>query len=109
MTCEELSRSFLLFANDGILPWNKERIISLSVSKRINATMQLCGHYDEAGQFAFKVGLPGKSGVGGGIVAIHPDLYCITTWSPVLNKKGNSFLGFKVLEDFTTITQASIF
>ncbi len=109
MTCEELSRSFLLFANDGILPWNEERIISLSVSKRINATMQLCGHYDEAGQFAFKVGLPGKSGVGGGIVAIHPDLYCITTWSPVLNKKGNSFLGFKVLEDFTTITQVSIF
>jgi glutaminase len=109
MTCEELSKSFLLFANDGILPWNKERIISLSVSKRINATMQLCGHYDEAGQFAFKVGLPGKSGVGGGIVAVHPDLYCITTWSPVLNKKGNSFLGFKVLEEFTSITQASIF
>ena len=109
MTCEELSKSFLLFANDGILPWNKERIVSLPVSKRINATMQLCGHYDEAGQFAFKVGLPGKSGVGGGIVAVHPDLYCITTWSPVLNKKGNSFLGFKVLEEFTSITQASIF
>jgi len=109
MTCEELSKSFLLFANDGVLPWNEERIVSLSVSKRINATMQLCGHYDEAGQFAFKVGLPGKSGVGGGIVAIHPDLYCITTWSPILNKKGNSYLGFKVLEEFTTITQASIF
>jgi len=109
MTCEELSRSFLLFANDGILPYNNERIISLSVSKRINATMQLCGLYDEAGQFAFKVGLPGKSGVGGGIVAIHPDLYCITTWSPKLNKKGNSYLGFKVLEAFTTITEASIF
>lgn len=109
MTCEELSKSFLIFANDGILPYNKESIISLSVSKRINATMQLCGLYDEAGQFAFKVGLPGKSGVGGGIVAIHPDLYCITTWSPKLNKKGNSYLGFKVLEEFTTITQSSIF
>ncbi len=109
VTCEELSKSFLLFANDGILPYNNERIISLSVSKRINATMQLCGLYDEAGQFAFKVGLPGKSGVGGGIVAVHPDLYCITTWSPKLNKKGNSYLGFKVLEAFTTITEASIF
>lgn len=109
MTCEELSKSFLLFANDGILPYNNERIISLSVSKRINATMQLCGLYDEAGQFAFKVGLPGKSGVGGGIVAVHPDLYCITTWSPKLNKKGNSYLGFKALEAFTTITEASIF
>ena len=109
MTCEELSKSFLLFANDGVLPYNNEQIITLSISKRINATMQLCGLYDEAGQFAFKVGLPGKSGVGGGIVAIHPDLYCISTWSPRLNKKGNSYLGFKVLESFTTITQASIF
>ncbi len=109
MTCKELSKSFLFFTNDGILPWSKEKIVSLSVSKRINATMQLCGHYDEAGQFAFKVGLPGKSGVGGGIVAVHPDLYCICTWSPVLNKKGNSYLGLKVLEEFTSLTQASIF
>ncbi len=109
MTCEELSKSFLLFANDGIIPYNNERIVSLRVSKRINSSMQLCGLYDEAGQFAFKVGLPGKSGVGGGIVAIHPDLYCITTWSPKLNKKGNSYLGFKALEAFTTITEASIF
>ncbi len=109
MTCEELSKSFLIFANDGILPHSKERIISLSISKRINATMQLCGLYDEAGHFAFKVGLPGKSGVGGGIVAVHPDLYCISVWSPKLNKKGNSAIGFKVLESFTTITESSIF
>lgn len=109
MTCEDLSKSFLMFANDGVLPFNNERILSLSFSKRINATMQLCGLYDEAGQFAFKVGLPGKSGVGGGIVAVHPDLYCITTWSPKLNKKGNSFIGLKILESFTSITEASIF
>ncbi len=109
MTCEDLSKSFLIFANDGVLPYNNERIISLSISKCINATMQLCGLYDEAGQFAFKVDLPGKSGVGGGIVAIHPDLYCISTWSPKLNKKGNSYLGFKILEVFTTTTEASIF
>jgi len=109
MTCEELSRSFLLFANDGLIPFNNEQIISLSISKRINATMQLCGLYDEAGQFAFKVGLPGKSGVGGGIIAICPDQYCISTWSPKLNSKGNSIKGFKVLEDFTTITESSIF
>lgn len=109
MTCEELSKSFLIFANAGILPSNNSRVISLSVSKRINATMQTCGLYDEAGQFAFKVGLPGKSGVGGGIVAVHPNLYTVTVWSPKLNKKGNSYLGLKVLEDFTTITQASIF
>lgn len=109
MTCEELSKTFLIFANGGVLPYTKERVISLSISKRINATIQLCGLYDEAGKFAFKVGLPGKSGVGGGIVAIHPGKYCITVWSPKLNKKGNSSRGVKVLELFTTNTEASIF
>lgn len=109
MTCEELSKTFLVFANRGILPYKNERVISLSISKRINATIQLCGLYDEAGKFAFKVGLPGKSGVGGGIVAIHPGKYCITVWSPKLNKKGNSTRGVKVLELFTTNTEASIF
>ena len=109
MTCEELSKSFLLFANDGKLPWNNKQIVSLGVSKRINAMMITCGFYDEAGQFAFKIGLPGKSGVGGGIVAVNPDLYCITIWSPKLNKKGNSYLGMKVLEEFTTIAEDSIF
>lgn len=109
MTCEELSQTFLLFANGGVLPNTNERIISKSFTKRINATTQLCGLYDEAGKFAFKVGLPGKSGVGGGIVAVHPGKYCITVWSPKLNKKGNSVKGLKVLELFTTKTEASIF
>ncbi len=109
MTCEELSKTFLLFANGGILPYSNEQVVSLSISKRINATIQLCGLYDEAGSFAFKVGLPGKSGVGGGIVAIHPQKYCITVWNPKLNKKGNSTKGIKVLELFTTKTELSIF
>ncbi len=109
MTCEELSKSFLIFANGGVIPYNNKKIISLSKSKRINALMQTCGFYDEVGEFAFKVGLPGKSGVGGGIVAVHPNMYCITVWNPKLNKKGNSVLGIQVLEEFTTITQESIF
>jgi len=71
--------------------------------------MLSCGFYDEAGEFAFRVGLPGKSGVGGGIVAIHPEKYSIAVWSPKLNKKGNSFLGTKFLEAFTTVTDSSIF
>lgn len=109
MTCKELSETFLFLANYGENPFSKERIISTSKSKRINAIMQLCGFYDEAGEFSFKVGLPGKSGVGGGIVAIHPGKYSIAVWSPELNEKGNSKKGFKFLELFTTETQTSIF
>lgn len=109
MTCKELSRTFLFLAAYGVCPYTNEKIISVSKSKRINAIMQLCGFYDEAGEFSFKVGLPGKSGVGGGIVAIHPNKYCIAVWSPRLNKKGNSNRGMKFLELFTTETQASIF
>ncbi|SDW08292.1 L-glutaminase [Lutibacter oricola] len=109
MTCNELSSSFLVYANEGKLPYNNEEIISKSIAKRINATTLLCGLYDEAGNFAFKVGLPGKSGVGGGLVAIHPNKYAIAVWSPKLNKKGNSNKGFKALELFTTKTELSIF
>ncbi|MBW8324038.1 MAG: glutaminase [Prolixibacteraceae bacterium] len=109
MTCRELSRTFLFLADYGVCPYSKERMISTSKSKRINAIMQLCGFYDEAGEFSFKVGLPGKSGVGGGIIAIHPNKYSIAVWSPRLNAKGNSILGMKFLELFTTATKASIF
>lgn len=109
MTCKELSRTFLFLAGYGVCPYLNEQIINTSKSKRINAIMQLCGFYDEAGEFSFKVGLPGKSGVGGGIIAIHPDKYSIAVWSPRLNKKGNSIRGMKFLELFTTETQASIF
>ena len=109
MTCKELSEVFLFLANYGINPFTKEKILSTSRAKRVNAIMQTCGFYDEAGEFSFKVGLPGKSGVGGGIAAIHPDNYCIAVWSPELNEKGNSKKGFKFLELFTTETEASIF
>jgi len=109
MTCKELTRTFLFLAAYGVCPYTNEIILSVSKSKRVNAIMQLCGFYDEAGEFSFKVGLPGKSGVGGGIVAIHPNKYCIAVWSPRLNKKGNSNMGMKFLELFTTETQASIF
>ena len=109
MTTKELSRSFLFLANGGKDPITNEVIISESKSKRINAIMQLCGFYDEAGEFSFKVGLPGKSGVGGGIIAIHPSKYSIAVWSPKLNKKGNSQKGMAFLELFTTKTNCSIF
>ena len=109
MTCEELSRTFMFLANDGIDPISEQQIITLSRSKRINAIMMTCGFYDEAGEFTFKVGLPGKSGVGGGIVAVHPEHFSIAVWSPKLNLKGNSFKGMKFLENFTTETGQSVF
>lgn len=109
MTCRELAHTFLFLANDGIEPRSGEQIIAHSDSKRINAIMQLCGFYDEAGEFSYRVGLPGKSGVGGGIVALHPDEYSIAVWSPRLNPKGNSLKGMKFLEAFTTSTARSIF
>ncbi|MBF6628320.1 MAG: glutaminase [Proteiniphilum sp.] len=109
MSCKELSRTFLFLANNGVIPWSGERILSPSRTKRTNALMQTCGFYDEAGQFTFKVGLPGKSGVGGGIVALHPEKYAIAVWSPRLNTKGNSHKGMLFLEEFTTKTRLSIF
>ena len=109
MSCKELSELFFFLANNGLRIQDNEAILSESQSKRINALMQTCGFYDESGEFAFKVGLPGKSGVGGGIIAIHPDQYSIAVWSPKLNKKGNSHKGMKFLEEFTTRSELSIF
>ena len=109
MSCQELSQTFLFLANAGVDPITNERIISVSRSKRINAIMQLCGFYDEAGEFAFRVGLPGKSGVGGGIIAVHPGNYSLAVWSPKLNPKGNSHMGMRFLEEFTTAIGTSIY
>ena len=109
MNCKELSEIFLFLADDNFKSKRGNSILTESQAKRINAIMLTCGFYDESGEFAFRVGLPGKSGVGGGIIAIHPDKYCITVWSPKLNKKGNSYKGMLFLEKFTTATASSIF
>jgi glutaminase len=109
MSCKDLSHIFLYLTDDNFISQKGNRILTMSQAKRINAIMLTCGFYDESGEFAFRVGLPGKSGVGGGIVAIHPDKYCITVWSPKLNKKGNSYKGMLFLEKFTTKTESSIF
>lgn len=109
MSCKDLSKAFLAFAQSD-RPFSHAGVeLSVSRVKRINAIMQTCGFYDEAGEFAFLVGLPGKSGVGGGIAAIYPSRYSIAVWSPRLNEKGNSIMGLKALELFTTETSESIF
>lgn len=109
MSCKDLSELFFYLANNGIDLNTNKQILTESQSKRMNALMQTCGFYDESGEFAFKVGLPGKSGVGGGIIAIHPDQYVIALWGPKLNQKGNSYKGINFLEEFTTRSKLSIF
>ncbi len=109
MSCRELAKSFLLLANQGVVPHSGQRVLAAEDSRRVNAIMQTCGFYDESGEFSFRVGLPGKSGVGGGIVAVLPKHYAVALWSPVLNPKGNSHLGMKGLELLTTKTQHSVF
>jgi glutaminase len=109
LSCKELSQLFLFLADDYFVTQKGNKILTMSQAKRVNAIMLTCGFYDESGEFAFRVGLPGKSGVGGGIVAIHPDKYCITVWSPKLNEQGNSYKGMLFLEKFTSKTASSIF
>lgn len=109
MSCRELSLAFLAFANHRRKFDYSGITLTASQVKRINAILQTCGFYDEAGDFAYLVGLPGKSGVGGGIVAIYPLQYSVAVWSPRLNPKGNSVMGIKALELLTTETKESIF
>ena len=109
MSCSELSQAFLCFA-DHTKEFNYKNVhLTASQVKRINAIMQTCGFYDESGEFSYLVGLPGKSGVGGGISAIYPQRYAVTVFSPRLNDKGNSVVGMKFLELLTTETKESIF
>ena len=109
MSCYDLSHAFLPFANHKQEFAFEGITLTASQVKRINAIMQTCGFYDEAGEFSYLVGLPGKSGVGGGIAAVYPQRYSVAVWSPRLNQKGNSVMGIKALELLTTQTQESIF
>ncbi len=108
MSCRELAKAFVPFTNSIPFDFSGYRLTPSQI-KRMNAVMQTCGFYDEAGEFSYLVGLPGKSGVGGGIVAIYPMRYAVAVWSPRLNPKGNSVMGMKALELLTSATQESIF
>ncbi len=109
MNCRELAKAFLALADHDELFRYAGIELTRSQIKRLNAIMQTCGFYDEAGEFSYLVGLPGKSGVGGGIAAICPMRYSVAVWSPRLNCKGNSVMGMKALELLTTMTNESIF
>ena len=109
MSCVELARAVAFLAHGGINPADGRAILDPSLTKRLNALMLTCGTYDAAGDFAFRVGLPAKSGVGGGIVAVMPGECGICVWSPGLEPSGNSLAGSLALERFTTLTGRSIF
>ena len=108
MNCEQLARSALYLANNGTDPLTKKCIVDEERARRINAMMMLCGHYDASGDFAFRVGLPGKSGVGGGIVAVVPDVAAVAVWSPCLNANGNSHAGTAALEALVRATKWNV-
>jgi glutaminase len=108
MSCGDLAKAALLLANHGLRA-DGSRLLTRSESKRINAIMLTCGTYDAAGDFAYRVGLPGKSGVGGGIVAVLPERGVLCVWSPALDIHGNSIAGVEALDRFTTRTGWSVF
>lgn len=108
MSCTDLARMFFFLANEGV-DQRGEVVTSPRETKRINALMMTCGTYDAVGDFAFRVGIPAKSGVGGGIVAVIPRQMSIAVWSPTLNQQGNSVAGSRALDLFTTYTRCSVF
>ncbi|RAU19124.1 glutaminase [Nitrincola tibetensis] len=109
MSCEQLARAGLFLVSDGVDKTTGIRVVSAQRARRINSLMMMCGHYDGSGEFAYRVGLPGKSGVGGGILAIAPGKGSIAVWSPGLDKLGNSYLGTRALERFVQHTGWSVF
>jgi len=109
MSCSELAQTFLFLANQGRSPRHDQTIITPLQSRQVNALMATSGMYQNAGEFAWRVGLPAKSGVGGGIVAIVPHEMAIAVWSPQLDDAGNSLAGIAVLERLTQRLGRSVF
>lgn len=109
MSCRQLAEAALFLAFDGTDPVSGQAMCSASRARRINALMLMCGHYDASGQFAFEVGFPGKSGVGGGILASVPGRAAIAVWSPGLGRSGTSLLGAKALARIGLRTGWSVF
>lgn len=109
MNCRQLSRAALFLAFDGTDPVCGSAMVSSEACRRINAVMMSCGHYDNSGDFTYRIGLPGKSGVGGGILVIAPGHGAIAVWSPGLNEAGTSAVGSLALESFVRQTGWSVF
>lgn len=109
MSCHQLAQVGTYLMTGGRNPRTGEQVMSERNAQTILALMMMCGHYDGSGAFAIRVGLPGKSGVGGGILAIAPGVASIAVWSPGLNAQGNSLLGTRALERLVQHTGWSVF
>jgi glutaminase len=109
MTCRQLALAGRFLACDGRNPATGHSVVSAERARRINALMLTCGHYDGSGDFAFRVGISGKSGVGGGILGVVPGVASMAVWSPGLNAAGNSRLGSIALEKLAKAMNWSIF
>jgi glutaminase len=109
MTCAQLARASLYLAHGGVDPMSGARVTTPLRARRINALMMTCGHYDASGELAFRVGLPGKSGVGGGMIAIAPRRAAIAVWSPGLNPQGSSQVGVLALQRLASLAGWSVF
>lgn len=109
MSCRDLARAGSFLANHGVDVRTARRVATDRKTRRINALMATCGLYDAVGSFAFHVGVPAKSGVGGGMLAIVPGEMAVCVWSPALDAQGNSYVGVKALEMFTNRIGRSIY
>jgi len=108
MSCRQLARAMLPLAAGGFSPLVEETIFPERLTRRLNALLLTCGIYDSVGSFAYRVGLPAKSGVGGGIVAVVPGKAILAVWSPELDRFGTSVVGTVALERFTQLTNCSV-
>ncbi|WP_076407869.1 glutaminase B [Shewanella sp. UCD-KL12] len=108
MNCADLSKAMLYLANKGRC-LDGSQLISPVQTRQMNALLATSGLYDGAGEFAYRVGMPGKSGVGGGIIAVIPGDMAVCVWSPELDRNGNSLAGTAALEALCQSLGRSIF
>ncbi len=109
MNCRQLAMAGRYLMHGGVHPSTGQMVVSPERARRISSLMLTCGHYDGSGEFAFRVGIPGKSGVGGGILAVVPGIASIAAWSPGLNARGNSLIASLALERLSEAMNWSVF
>ena len=109
VTAAGIAKLAAVLANKGVAPWNGQRIVSEKSATIVKSIMTTAGLYDESGEFSVHVGVPAKSGVGGGLMAAVPNRYGMGVFSPALDTFGNSAAGIQLLTDVIQELSADIF